>query len=370
MKICILTTNNNKYDDRIYYKLARSLSKIASVFIINPKVSSIESDGITIIGNDSEDSVKNSYWIYRNLIIINPDIIQITEPLLLPIAVKYKSKNKVKLIYDPAEDWISMYKNFSRKPPPLPHLLGYSMRKFEKWFMPKMDFFIASDDWLYNYYRSMGPCTLIYNYPNADIFSPPTSQNHRDPYKIICHGQQRKERGLFVMIKAMALVCQALPDSSLVLPGHFSYSDEKFKTIQLINDLGLKQKVFLLSAISHMKIPELLYSCRIGLLPFLNITKFRNNIGIKMFEYAACKLPIIAFDLPPARAFINKEECGICVQPDSVDALADGIINLLIDSFKINILANNGFMAYKNKYYWEYQEKDFFAIYHNLINQY
>ena len=100
MKICILTTNNNKYDDRIYYKLARSLSKIASVFIINPKVSSIESDRILIIGNDSEDSVKNSYWIYRNLIIINPDIIQITEPLLLPIAVKYKTKNKVKLIYE------------------------------------------------------------------------------------------------------------------------------------------------------------------------------------------------------------------------------------------------------------------------------
>ena len=90
---------------------------------------SIESDRITIIGNDSENSVKNSYWIYRNLIIINPDIIQITEPLLLPIAVKYKSKNKVKLIYDPAEDWVSMYKNFSRKPAPIPYLLGYTMKR-------------------------------------------------------------------------------------------------------------------------------------------------------------------------------------------------------------------------------------------------
>ena len=38
MKICLLTSNPNPYDDRIYYKLARSLKKIAVVSIINPQV--------------------------------------------------------------------------------------------------------------------------------------------------------------------------------------------------------------------------------------------------------------------------------------------------------------------------------------------
>ena len=59
MKICLLTTNSNSYDDRIYYKLARSLKKIGAVSIINPRVASEEKDGITIVGNDNKFSVSD-----------------------------------------------------------------------------------------------------------------------------------------------------------------------------------------------------------------------------------------------------------------------------------------------------------------------
>ena len=67
MKICLLTSNPNPYDDRIYYKLARSLKKIADISIINPRVSSKVSDGIAIIGNDSSSPVSDSSWIIEQL---------------------------------------------------------------------------------------------------------------------------------------------------------------------------------------------------------------------------------------------------------------------------------------------------------------
>ena len=116
-----------------------SLKKIGTIFIINPKVSSIEKNGISIIGNDIKNSMQDSTWILKNLIKIKPDIIQITEPLLLPIATKYKSKYGARLIYDPAEDWGSMYKDFSRKFIPIPHLLGFGIRQFENWFLSNID---------------------------------------------------------------------------------------------------------------------------------------------------------------------------------------------------------------------------------------
>ena len=131
MKICLLTSNPNPYDDRIYYKLARSLKKIAVVSIINPRVSSKVSDGIAIIGNDSSSPVSDSSWIIEQLKTIQPDIVQVTEPLLLSPAVKYKSRHSVKIIYDPAEDWRAMYREFSRKPAPIPHLLGFGIRQYE-----------------------------------------------------------------------------------------------------------------------------------------------------------------------------------------------------------------------------------------------
>ena len=67
MKICIITLNKTQKDDRLYYKLGRSLKKIASVYIINPTVFSIENDGVIIVGNDTKSKVNNSFWIFKQL---------------------------------------------------------------------------------------------------------------------------------------------------------------------------------------------------------------------------------------------------------------------------------------------------------------
>ena len=368
MKICIITLNRTQKDDRLYYKLGRSLKKIASVYIINPTVFSIENDGVIIVGNDTNSKVNNSFWIFKHLTTISPDIIQVTEPLLLPLAVKYKSKYRVKLIYDPAEDWSAMFRDFTRKPVPIPQLLGFGMRQFEKCFLSKMDYFIASDDWLYDYYNSIGPCALIYNYPNQDIFSIDLDSISRKPFSCVYHGQLRKERGLFLMIKAMKLVVEKHSNAYLDLVGHFSYYSEEKLCYKLLKKYGLINNVNISSSIPHLEIPGRIAQSIIGLLPFYNIEKFRHNIGTKMFEYAACKLPIVAFDLPTARKFIVNKQCGLCVQPDSVEALAQGIINLLNDCNNINTMAENGFNAYQKYCYWECQESALFTIYNQLFS--
>ena len=136
--------------------------------------------------------------------------------------------------------------------------------------------------------------------------------------------------------------------------------------IQLIKRLNLGANISLLSTVPHTDIPKFLYSSQIGILPFLDITKFHKNIGMKMFEYAACKLPMVASDLPPARKFIDKEKCGLYVKPGSEHSLAEGILYLFKDPSKINIMAENGFKAYQNKCYWESQENKLFTIYNEL----
>jgi len=369
MKICLLTLNPNLHDDRIYYKLARSLNKIANVSIINPSVSSIESDGIEIIGNDSLLHGNDSTWIIENLIKIQPDIVQVTEPLLLTPAVKYKSNNGVKLIYDPAEDWRAMYREFSRMPVPLPQLLGFGIRQYENWFLSKMDYFIASDDWLFDYYNAKGPCTLIYNYPNRDIFTIDLDSVWRKPFSCVYHGQLRKERGLFLMIEAMKFVVEKYTDSSLELLGHFSYPAEKEACWRMIEEFGLSKNVILSEPVPHHEIPSRIAQSAVGLLPFYNIDKFRNNIVIKMFEYSACKLPIVAFDLPPSKKYIKNVNCGICVKPDSYHALAEGIMTMFENKQNYATFIQNGYKAFDEKYYWEAQETQLFDIYTNLLKK-
>ena len=367
MKICLLTSNPNPYDDRIYYKLARTLKKIASVTIINPRFTSVNNDGIVIVGQDSVPPISRSPWIMEQLKIINPDIIQVTEPLLLAPAIKYKSNHTVKIIYDPAEDWSAMYREFSRKPPPIPKLLGFGIRQYENWFLSQIDYYIASDDWLYNYYSAKGPCTLIYNYPNLDIFSIGLDSVSRSPFSCVHHGQLRKERGLFLMIHAMKLVTAKYPDATLDLIGGFSYSTEKEKCQRMITEFGLQENVLLSEPIPHVEIPGKITQSSLGLLPFYNIDKFRNNIVIKMFEYSACNLPIVSFDLPPSRKYIKSINCGICVEPDSYAALAEGIMTMFENREAYSTYKSNGYNAFVEKYYWEAQEKQLLSIYPNLL---
>ena len=42
MKICILTYNKTPNDDRLYYKLGRSLAKIGEIYILNPALVNID----------------------------------------------------------------------------------------------------------------------------------------------------------------------------------------------------------------------------------------------------------------------------------------------------------------------------------------
>ena len=73
MKICLLTTNCILFDDRIYYKIARSLKKIGTIFIINPKVSSMEKNGISIIGNDIKIAKHSNTYVLNKTNIHNSD---------------------------------------------------------------------------------------------------------------------------------------------------------------------------------------------------------------------------------------------------------------------------------------------------------
>jgi glycosyltransferase involved in cell wall biosynthesis len=60
-----------------------------------------------------------------------------------------------------------------------------------------------------------------------------------------------------------------------------------------------------------------------------DIAKFRVNIPVKVFEYWACGLPVIASDLPPIRPFFKNVHGGILFSPSDAAELAQAIAWLL-----------------------------------------
>ncbi len=68
-----------------------------------------------------------------------------------------------------------------------------------------------------------------------------------------------------------------------------------------------------------------LSEARIGVCPLQPVPKFLLNIPVKVFEYWACGLPVVASDLPPIRPFFRNEDAGFLVPPKSAAALARSI---------------------------------------------
>lgn len=368
MKIAILTTNPTSRDDRIYYKLGRSLARFAEVFILNPRYAPDAAGNPRIIGVEKPLSIlATRAWMLEWLRETGMDIVQVTDPLLLPAALTCKQELSVKIVYDPAEDWPGMFHDFSRKPWPLPQFMGWGMARFEKKYTRMCDHGIATDDWLEQHLRRLGlSTTTINNFPNHDLFTAAPTDQH-DHMQVVYHGQLRRERGVLDAIEALAQVRQTCPGATLLLVGSWSYPEEREQVADLIRYHDLDTVVEIRPAVSHPEIPKLLSRAGIGLVPFQDIGKFRHNVATKLFEYMACQLPIVATDLSPARRFIESTKAGILVEPGSAQALAEGMLTLLKDPQLADEMGQNGYKAFLDRYNWEAQEARLKALYKEVL---
>jgi len=99
-----------------------------------------------------------------------------------------------------------------------------------------------------------------------------------------------------------------------------------------------------------------------------NVGYHKGTLGVlKMFEYMMAGLPVIATDFDLWKEIIEGNDCGVCVDPYDVHAIADAI-NLYANNPEIaRKQGENGRRAVKEKYNWATQEPILFDLYQKLI---
>jgi glycosyltransferase involved in cell wall biosynthesis len=108
----------------------------------------------------------------------------------------------------------------------------------------------------------------------------------------------------------------------LLLLGYFDNSAAEAALRERIGRMGLAPSVELQGRLAHEKMAETLSLARVGVSPLQDTTKFRINIPVKIFEYWACGLPVIASDLPPIRPFFRNLRAGLLFPPGDASALS------------------------------------------------
>jgi len=114
---------------------------------------------------------------------------------------------------------------------------------------------------------------------------------NRDPNKIVFSGVMYHHRGLDVLLDAATRIVKEIPKTKLVLLGD---GPEMKKLKETAREKNLDSNVEFKGWIDRKDIPEHLSNASIGIGPLKRTTVTENALPIKVLEYMASSLPIIA----------------------------------------------------------------------------
>ena len=146
------------------------------------------------------------------------------------------------------------------------------------------------------------------------------------------------------------------------------FFEKKFSKIsELIKSRSEFQNINLWGIVDRLKVKEILYESKIGIVALHPVPNHINSLPVKMFEYMAAGLPVIASDFPLWKMIVEGNKCGICVDPVNPDKISEAI-NYLIENDEIaNEMGENGRRAVIEKYNWENEMVKLITIYKTLL---
>lgn len=139
-------------------------------------------------------------------------------------------------------------------------------------------------------------------------------------------GRLREEKGQDVLIQAMAIVIQSIPEVCLLLVGD---GPDREKLQKLSYDLGLVNHIYWAGQIDPEAVIPYYAIMNVVVVP----SRFE-GFGLTAAEAMAAGLPVLASNVDGLCEVVKHEETGYLVPPENSELLADRIIDLLADPDK------------------------------------
>lgn len=146
---------------------------------------------------------------------------------------------------------------------------------------------------------------------------------NRDPNKIVFSGVMYHHRGLDVLLDAAPKIVKQIPETKFVLLGD---GPEMKKLKQIVKQKNLESNIEFKGWIDRKDIPEYLSNASIGIGPLKRTTVTENALPIKVLEYMASSLPIVAKTGTLPQDVLKDDENGWFVENSS--ELSEKIIEL------------------------------------------
>ena len=176
-------------------------------------------------------------------------------------------------------------------------------------------------------------------------------------------GSYKRWHGLDVAIDMIQSLSRKTANYHLLLIGNGPcFTSIKKKII----DKNLDCFVTQINYIPHTDVAEHIASFDYALMSYPNIDSFYFS-PLKMFEYMAAGIPVVASDFPFWQEIIERHNCGICVDPHNPQEIAKAVNTLLTDNELAAAMGANGRRAVEEVYNWQNEERKLLNLYQELI---
>jgi len=360
--IAHLTSVHPRYDTRIFIKMCCSLARNGyevALVVTDGKGDEVKNDvNICDVGANEGGRLsrltKTVNLVFAKAKSLDANIYHLHDPELIPIGLKLKKLGKT-VIFDAHEDLPKqvMSKPYLNKPTKL--LLTKTLEWYERWACPKFDAIIAATPFIREKFLKIHPNTLnINNFPLLDELDN-TSNWEQKANEVAYVGAIAKIRGVVEFLAAMEFT----QGVRLNLGGCFS---EKTLEKQVKNHQAWS-KVNELGYLNRQQISKTLAKSKAGLVTLHPIINYLDALPVKMFEYMAAGIPVIASNFPLWIEIVEVNKCGICVDPLDPNAIGEVIQYLIDHPSAAEQMGKNGRKAVEQKYNWSIEEQKLLKLY-------
>ena len=372
-RIVHLTSAHPRYDTRIFIKQCRTLAAHGhevTLIVADGRGDEIR-DGVRIVDagraaspNRLRRMLVTTRRIAARALALEPDLVQLHDPELLPAGLRLQHAG-VQVVFDAHEDVPTQLLDKPYLPPGVARLLAGAYAAYERYACARLNGVLAATPHIRERLGRYNPRTVtVANYPVPDEFMPSTMGEDRGASAPrVCYvGSISAIRGIRQLVQACA---RLRSPTTLTLAGGFSESALQAEVAALPG----WSRIDALGHLDRAGVAAVMRRACAGLVTLLPTASYREALPVKMFEYMAAGIPVIASDFPRWRAIIEGNDCGLCVDPHDPGAIAAAIDRLALDPDLAAKMGANGRLAVERYYNWRHEARTLIAFYADLSNR-
>lgn len=367
-KVCHLTSVHAPFDIRIFHKEGKSLAAAGyRTSIIVPHCQSECLNGIHIMAlpvprTRRERIIRVPWQMYRWALREGACIYHFHDPELIPIGILLKLHSK-KVVYDVHEDLPRDVMDKDWIVPALRKLVAVGAKFAEAIAASLFDGIVAASPSIAKRFPRK-KTVVVQNFPRLDRLCDPNALRYaeRSPTCVYLGGISPL-RGAREMVKAIWFLPEGL-GVRLVLAGSIDPPELENE----LRNLPSGKQVEFQGMLQQDGVKRLLKHSTIGLVLYHPIANHTESQPNKLFEYMSAGLPVIASDFPLWRKIVGEAGCGLLVDPENPQAIAQGIQWLVEHPQEAEEMGQRGAAAVQTTYNWAKEEEKLLDLYRRLAN--